>query len=322
MPERLASRQLERFSLKSRLRNMTLVAIMASSPAGGPGLTFPAPIKETPPISSHELYEEALERQVEDRFNITILNKREYSELTGFDPSDGRYYPGKGSKKEIDWSAKRINLITKVLPLLPKSFYGPDGEGNKLMLVLDPSKEINAACSCNYDGDSDNSVHLNRGNFISEDINDLLNIVAHELAHRKQPWGTSKSDPLYYEDYSSPWVLRRDEILGINNLNFNLDPSSNRHEFARKIIRKVYELRPEAVGGYLIDKLWEKGNGRTEEEEKVFFAHRMLYSVAYSPGGWDPRRFDAEFLLYWQKCILKDKNTFLRCMEIILSQSK
>lgn len=283
--------------MSERLRNLALVVAVASGGSAAAvavydavseqltpqnklvtqgGDVFPSPtggviIKFPDSTQAPDLSDAQLERRLERELDIKLLDRSEYLKSIG---------RKRVRLSNVDWNEARLDDLEQALLHLPARFHDQNPDGKDLSIVLEPEKFINGVCICLPNlAESDGSIHINRGVFDTSPR--VLHILAHELTHDLQPWKTDNSGSKKFKDYTSPWVSRRDDILG---------PAK---ATAQRILDRILTLHPDV---WTVDtlNLWEKDN-LTDEEKRLFFASRLLYGIGFSYGIWDKLDYDTEF---------------------------
>ncbi len=292
--------------LTPRLRNVVLTASIAGGGAAALGLSVflgqigtdrtdhqqlpapfdngqnPFPVPRTPNDRRGRL-----ETRVEERFGITLLDREEWQILNG----RVRVKPA-----EVDWDPKKLALLEGALSQFPGHFYEDQ------TLVIEPFKRINASCVC-IPGliTSDGSIHINKGVF-KQNVETVLWTMAHESAHSIQPWITDNPGSQDYKDYTSPWVTRRDEILGG-------DPILARN----RILATILRLRPNAWG-LNVFKLWGK-EYLSGKEKKDLFAARLIYGLGFPGFGRSKQMYDTEFFAVMAETFIQGPEDFFGLYE-------
>ncbi len=218
---------------------------------------------------------------------MTLLDMAEYS------VSKGKV---KIKHAEVDWDTRRLTLLRDALLQLPSHFYEENSEGGELTIVIEPYKNINASCMCVPNVlKSDGSIHLNNDVF-GYDLELVTGTLVHELTHSIQPWRADDPDSRKYRDYTSPWVRKRDSILGEGKV------------VARRILEKILVQRPD-VWRVDVSELWGKDQ-LTEEEKKDLFSARLLYAIGFSDGRWNKEQYDIEFFAVMAETFIQGSEHF------------
>ena len=244
------------------------------------------------PKSTHipDLSDAQLERRLERKLDITLLDRSEYLESIG----RKRVKPSR-----FDWSEERLRDLEQALGELPARFHNQNPEGKDLTIVLQPDKDIDGFCLClpNFP-ESDGSIHISRGDF-NTSPRVFTQILAHELAHDLQPWKTDNPSSKRFKDYTSPWVEKRDNILGQIRIAGN------------KMLDRIYILHPDV---WKVDdsNFWEKDQ-LTDDEKRLFFASRLLYGITY---------YDTEFFAVMAETYVQGPRHFTSMYEDYISKDE